>query len=96
MTGETREWDPVRYLRDDEDVLAYLDAAFEDGDPALIAAAIGDVARARGMAKVAQETGKSRENLYRALSGQGDPQLSTFVSVLGALGLKLRVHKAEA
>lgn len=64
----------------------------EDGDPALIAAAIGDVARAHGMAQIAAETGRSRESLYRALSDKGNPQLDTLIGVLKAIGLRLSVQ----
>ncbi|MEX3628539.1 MAG: addiction module antidote protein [Burkholderia sp.] len=70
----------------------YLEAAFEDaeGDAAFIAKAVGDVARARGMAQIAREAGVSRENLYRALSGERSPDLSTLMKVLHALGLRLQ------
>lgn len=72
----------------------YLEAAFEDGDPALIAAALGDVARAMGMTQLAGRAGVTREALYKALSADGDPRLSTFLGVMKALGLKLRPHAA--
>ncbi len=57
MALETRPWDPVEHLKSAEDVREYLEAAFDDGDPALIAAALGDVARARGMTEIAREAG---------------------------------------
>src|SRR4051794_35481459 len=66
MPLKTRRWDPADHLDSDEAVLAYIDAAMEDGDPALIAAALGDVARARGMSQVARDAGLSRESLYKA------------------------------
>ena len=68
---------------------ALLEAALEDGDPRVIAAAIGDIARAQGMTKIAKATGLSRESLYRALSPEGNPELGTFIKVVHALGLKL-------
>lgn len=78
-----------------EHVAAYLDGVLEDNDPALLAHALGVVARARGMAQIAQDTGRSREQLYRTLSERGNPQLDTLMRVLDALGLQLSV-KAKA
>ena len=66
-----------------------LEAAFEDGDPALIAAALGDIARAKGMSQIARETGLGRESLYKALSPDGNPEFSTVLKVVRALGLRL-------
>ena len=88
-TTRTRPWDPADHLETDEDVVAYLEAAFEDGDPALIAAALGDVARARGMTKVAADAGLGRESLYKALSPNGNPEFATVLKVMQALGLRL-------
>lgn len=82
-------YDTADYLNSEEDVAAYLEAVMEDGDPALIAAALGDVARARNMTELAQEVGMSRVGLNKALSGQGNPTLSTIMKVSKALGLKL-------
>jgi len=76
-------------LQDDKDIAAYLDAAFEDGDPQLIAAALGDVARSHGMTRVAERAGLGRESLYKALSPQGNPQFATVVKVMQALGFQL-------
>jgi probable addiction module antidote protein len=73
---------------------AYLDAALEDGDPAVITAALGDIARARGMSEVALRTGLGRESLYKALSPHGNPGLATVLRVLHALGLGL--HAVES
>ena len=87
----TRLWDPARYLESREDIVAYLDAALEEEDPALLAAALGDVARARGMTEIARETGLGRESLYKALSSDGNPEFGTILRVVRALGLKLRV-----
>ncbi len=64
---------------------------FEDGDPALVAAALGDVARAKGMSQVAHAAGLGRESLYKALSPEGNPQFATVLKVMRALGLKLKV-----
>ena len=87
----TSRWDPARYLESDEDVAAYLDAALEEDDPALLAAALGDVARAKGMTQIARETGLGRESLYKALSTDGNPEFGTVQKVVRSLGLKLHV-----
>jgi probable addiction module antidote protein len=86
---KTRAWDAADGLDTPQRVALYLEAAFEDGDPALIAAAIGDAARARGMTEIAQETGLAREALYRALSDTGNPEFATVLKVLRVLGLRL-------
>src|SRR5262249_61026133 len=68
---------------------AYLNAALEDGDPMLVAAALGDIARAKGMTGVARKAGLGRESLYKSLSPDGRPELATVLRVVQALGLKL-------
>ena len=92
--AKTRPWDAADHLEDVDDVVAYLEAAFEDGDPRIIAAALGDVARSRGMAAVAAKAGLGRESLYKALSGDGNPGFATVVGVMNALGLRLRPLEA--
>ena len=87
---KTRKWDLAEHIKTEEDVVAYLDAALEDGDPALVAAILGDIARSKGMAKVAKRTGLGRESLYKTLSKDGNPRLETFLKVVHALGLKLK------
>jgi probable addiction module antidote protein len=87
---KTRKWDLAEHIKTEEDVVAYLDAALEDGDPALVTAVLGDIARSKGMAKVAKKTGLGRESLYKALSKDGNPKLETFLKVVHALGLKLK------
>jgi probable addiction module antidote protein len=94
--AKTRTWDAASALDTPERIVLYLEAAFEEADPQLIAAAIGDVARARGMTQLAKDTGLTREALYRALSEQGNPELSTVLKVLGALGIKLTPTPTEA
>jgi probable addiction module antidote protein len=86
---KTRPWDAAEHLRSENDMAAYLEAALEDGDPALIAAALGDIARAKGMSQIARETGLGRESLYKALSPDGNPEFSTVLKVVRALGLRL-------
>lgn len=92
---KTKRWDPVEHLDTDANIAGYLDAALEDGDPALVTAALGDVARARGMTKIAQAAGLGRESLYKSLSRDGNPELSTVLRVVSALGLRLRVSPAK-
>jgi len=88
---QTRQWDAAEHLETEEDMAAYLEAALEDGDPALVAAALGDIARAKGMAQIARETGLGRESLYKALSPGGNPEFATVLKVVRALGLRLHV-----
>jgi len=88
---KTIPWDAAEYLETDEDIVRYLEAVFDDGDPALIAAALGDVARAKGMSQIAQAAGLGRESLYKALSPEGNPEFATVLKVMRALGLKLKV-----
>ena len=85
----TRTWDAAEYLDTPEAIAAYHVAAFDDGDPKLIAAAIGDVARAKGMTELSRETGLSRESLYKSLSEEGNPAFSTVLQVLHVLGVRL-------
>lgn len=86
---KTRKWDAADHLKSGRDVVAYLEAAFEDGDSGVIAAALGDIARAKGMSRVARQAGLGRESLYKALSAGGNPELGTVVRVLRALGVRL-------
>ena len=88
----TTAYDSADYLETPEQVAMYLEEVFADGDPALIAHALGVAARAKGMAGIAKQTKLSRESLYRALSNQGNPELSTLIKVLHALGLRLAVE----
>lgn len=88
-----RPYDVAEYIETPQDVALYLEAAFEgafeDDNPQLIAAALGDIARSKGMATIADETGLNRETLYRALSSDGNPTLETMQLVLKSLGLRL-------
>jgi probable addiction module antidote protein len=91
---KTRPFDPAAYLDDEAAVAAYLEDIMTSNDAQLIAKAIGDVARARGMTQIAKDSGMSRESLYKALSGDGNPELATMLRVLTALGLQLTVTPA--
>ncbi len=86
---KTTKWDAVDYLKTDKDMANYLEAAIEDGDPTLISAALGDIARAKGMSQIARKSGLGRESLYKALSPDGNPEFSTILKVVRALGLRL-------
>jgi probable addiction module antidote protein len=91
-TKETfSRWDAADYMKSDADMAAYLRACLDESpdDPALVIAAIGDIARARGMVQLAKDTGMTREGLYKALSKSGNPSLGTVLKVLKVLGLKL-------
>ncbi len=86
---QTKSWDAAEHLKSDEEITAYLEAALEDGDPAPVAAALGDIARAKGMTEIAREAGLGRESLYKALSPGGNPEFATILKVVRALGLRL-------
>ena len=94
MTTKTSPWDTAEQLDTPEEIAAYLEAAFEEGDPAFFTHALGIVARAKGMSKIAEEAGVTREALYKALSSTGDPRLSTLAGVLKALGMRFAVVAA--
>ncbi len=91
-------FDAAEYLKSDEDMALYLDAIMEEsnGDPRMIAIALGDIARAKGMTQIAKATGLARENLYKALSADGNPEFSTVMKVITALGIKLHATPAVA
>lgn len=92
----TTPWDPAEHLQSNEDMAAYLEAALEKGDPALVSAALGDIARAKGMTQVARDAGLGRESLYKALSPAGNPAFATVLKVVAALGLELHATPAGA
>src|SRR5260370_42630304 len=93
----TTRYDVAEHLRTPEEMAAYLEACLEeaDGNAAFIAKALGDIARAKGMAQIARDTGLSRESLYKALSGQRSPGFDTILKVIEALGLGLRAEASE-
>jgi len=89
-------YDSADYLRTEDDIAAYLEAVMEEAgdDPATIAHALGVVARARNMSQLARDVGMSREGLYKALSGEGNPSFATVMKVSHALGLRLSIRPA--
>ena len=89
MTEKLLSYDPAEDLVDDASYALFMAGAFETDDPAYIAHALGVVARAKGMAQIARETGLSREQLYRSFSANGNPTLKTTLAVMKALGLEL-------
>jgi probable addiction module antidote protein len=91
---KTRRWDVVEHLKTEADMAAYLEAVLEDGDSTLITAALGDIARAKGMTELARATGLGRESLYKALSAEGNPEFATVLKVIRAVGLRLRAEAA--
>ena len=92
----TTRYDVAEHLRTPEEMAAYLEVCLEEaeGDAAFIAKALGNIARAKGMAQVAKQAGLSRESLYKALSGERSPDFDTILKVVGALGLKLHAQAA--
>jgi probable addiction module antidote protein len=93
--SELMEFDASKYLKDETDYRLYLAQAFEGGDPVEIQAALGDVAKARGMTALARESGIAREALYRALSSKGNAEFATIMKVIAAMGLHLTLVKSE-
>ncbi|HEV2653263.1 MAG TPA: addiction module antidote protein [Rhizomicrobium sp.] len=93
---KTRPWDSASLLKTDEDIFGYLEAIFEDGDPALIVHGIGVAARSKGMSQIAKDTGLGRESLYKSLSKDGNPEFMTVVKVAQALGLRITFTQAAA
>ena len=91
----TSLWDASEHLGSDDDMVLYLDATFEDGDPALISAVLGEIARAKGMSKIAEQAGLGRTSLYKALSPEGHPDFATILKVINALGMKLQAISAK-
>ncbi|MDX3927722.1 MAG: putative addiction module antidote protein [Shinella sp.] len=89
MTLRTTPYDSAELLDSEEAIEEYIAAAFETADPAFIARCLGTVARARNMSQLSRDTGMSRAALYKALSGEGNPEFSTIMKVLYALGIKL-------
>ena len=96
MTEQNIRFDATDYLKTPEDMAAYLDACFEEdqGDGSLIRAALNDIARAQGMSQVARNSGLGRESLYKALGSTGNPEFTTIIKVMKALGLKLHATAA--
>ncbi len=90
------DFDMTEHLPDDEAIAEYLTVVLEENDPALLAAALGDIARARGMTEIAKASGIGREALYKALRPNAQPRFETIARVCAALGVKLVAQVAHA
>lgn len=90
-----RPFDMANYLGDEAEIVEYLRQVLEEGDATELAAALGDVARARGMTQLARDTGLSRESLYKSLSGERAPSSDTMLRVIRAMGFKLSLQPAQ-
>ena len=94
MAEQFTHWDAADYLINDEAIEVFMAEAFESGDTAYIAHALGVVARAKGMGQIAKDTGFSREQLYRSFSDRGNPTLKTTLAVMKALGLEMTAKRS--
>ena len=92
MKEKITDFDPVAYLDSEETIAEYLTVTLEENDPDLLLAALSNVAKARGMAKIAKDSGIGRESLYKALKPGSKPRFETIMKVMHALGVKLTVH----
>lgn len=97
-TLQLRKWDSAEHLKTSEDMALYLEACLQEAgdDAAFIAKALGNIARAKGMSQLAQDTGMGRESLYKALSGEGNPSFATILKVTRALGIELHAMPVHA
>lgn len=91
-TLKTQPFDMANHLRSEEEIAEYLRQVLQDNDPAELAGALGDIARARGMTQLARDTGLSRESLYKSLSGERAPSSDTLFKVMHAMGFKLTLQ----
>jgi probable addiction module antidote protein len=89
---KTTPWDPAEHIETPEDVVNYIDAALADGDPEVIVATLGWIARSRGMSQIARDAHVTRASLYKSLSGVSKPEFGTILKVMNALGVRLRVE----
>lgn len=94
MVTTISDWDASRFLKDEEDAIAYLNAIMEYDDPALFQQAVGNIAKARGMGQIAKEAGVGRESLYKSLSKQGNPSFQTMMKVIKAIGGRVSINPA--
>lgn len=95
MSTEITDYDTSEYLENEQDIIAYLNAIAEYDNPALMQAALGNVAKARGMTQIAKDAGVGRESLYKSLSKDGNPSFQTIAKVIHALGGRLTIQAAR-
>ena len=93
---DTLPWDPAQHLESEDGVAAYLEATLEEGDPSLVALALADIVRAKGMTQLAGETGLGGDSLYQALSAEGNPEFATILKIVSAFGLRRHAAPATA
>jgi probable addiction module antidote protein len=91
-----KDFDAAEYIETKEDIIAYLEAAFAENDTKFLLKAIGNVARSKGMARLARDLNLSREGLYDSLSPQGNPSFTTVIKVLDNLGFQLSIQQKRA
>ena len=92
---KTRKWDAAEYIRDKEDVIAHLEAALEENDPEIILSIISDIARSKGMAKIARELKLDRKGLYKSLAPDGNPSFKTVFKLIDLLGLQIKLTQKQ-
>ncbi len=95
MSTKVTKFEVSDYLKDEASIAAYLSAVVEEGDSGLLLSAIGDIAKARGMSKIASESGLGRESLYKALNPDAKPRFDTILKVLGALGVSIEFNPKD-
>ena len=90
------DWNPAKYINTKDDVIALLEAALEENDPDFLLSVFGDIARSKGMSKIAKELSLDRTGLYRALAPDGNPSFKTVFKLLDLLGLRVRLEQKSA
>jgi len=90
------DWNPVKYINTKDDVIALLEAALEENDPDFLLSVFGDIARSKGMSKIANELNLDRKGLYRALAPDGNPSFKTVFKLIDLLGMKIRLEQKSA
>jgi len=88
---KTKKWDPAEYIETKEDVIAHLEVVLEENDPELILSIVSDIARSKGMTKIAKEMKLSRKGLYKSLAPDGNPSFKTVFKLLDILGLQIKL-----
>jgi len=90
------DWNPAKYINTKDDVIALLEAALEENDPDFLLSVFGDIARSKGMSKIANELNLDRKGLYRALAPDGNPSFKTVFKLIDLLGMRIRLEQKSA
>jgi probable addiction module antidote protein len=90
------DWDPAKYINAKDDVIALLEVALEENDPDFLLSVFGDIARSKGMSKIAKELNLDRKGLYKSLAPDGNPSFKTVFKLLDILGLRIRLEQKSA